>query len=191
RFPNKAAAKRVLLKESSEGETAKDIAVKHGWDDIVSILEKALKDIPPHKYAPASEGFDDEPPDALLPQAENEPAAPNPAEGAKVEGGSGTPPPGGEDIRRLDVRCQSGSTRTIIRVAIPGSSTAAQLLRMCWERSKMPGLSVIRDYEGKELSLAQPLREQIGQDVRRLLAEDAFRAGVAAAEDEQLQWWTG
>jgi len=37
-------------KESSEGETAKDIAIKHGWDDIVGILEKALKDIPPHKY---------------------------------------------------------------------------------------------------------------------------------------------
>lgn len=37
-------------KESSEGETAKDIALKHGWDDIVQVLDKALKDIPPAKY---------------------------------------------------------------------------------------------------------------------------------------------
>ncbi|CAJ1344855.1 unnamed protein product, partial [Effrenium voratum] len=37
-------------KESSEGETAKDIALKHGWDDIVGVLDKALKEIPPHKY---------------------------------------------------------------------------------------------------------------------------------------------
>lgn len=37
-------------KESSEGETAKAIALKHGWDDIVQVLEKALKEIPPHKY---------------------------------------------------------------------------------------------------------------------------------------------
>jgi len=36
--------------ESSEGETAKDIALKHGWDDIVEILDKALKDIKPAKY---------------------------------------------------------------------------------------------------------------------------------------------
>eukprot|EP00931_Biecheleriopsis_adriatica_P120021 TRINITY_DN95173_c0_g1_i1.p1 TRINITY_DN95173_c0_g1~~TRINITY_DN95173_c0_g1_i1.p1 ORF type:complete len:493 (-),score=156.76 TRINITY_DN95173_c0_g1_i1:48-1526(-) len=37
-------------KESSDGETAKDIAQKHGWDDIVAVLENALKDIPPHRY---------------------------------------------------------------------------------------------------------------------------------------------
>ena len=37
-------------------------------------------------------------------------AAPRPA--AKTEGGPGTPPPGGEDISRLDVLCQSAATST-------------------------------------------------------------------------------
>jgi len=37
-------------KESSEGETTKDIAAKHCWDDIVEILDKALKDSKPAKY---------------------------------------------------------------------------------------------------------------------------------------------
>jgi len=37
-------------KESSDGEQAKDIAVKHGWDDIVSILQKAMTDVKPGKY---------------------------------------------------------------------------------------------------------------------------------------------
>mmetsp|Transcript_84399 Transcript_84399/g.152238 ORF Transcript_84399/g.152238 Transcript_84399/m.152238 type:complete len:484 (+) Transcript_84399:147-1598(+) len=37
-------------KESSDGETARDIAEKYGYDDIVEVLEKALKDIPAHRY---------------------------------------------------------------------------------------------------------------------------------------------
>jgi len=37
-------------KDPTDGENAKDIAAKAGWDDIVAVLEKAEKDITPHKY---------------------------------------------------------------------------------------------------------------------------------------------
>merc|ERR1719401_1476640 len=37
-------------KDPKEGETAKDIATKMGYDDVVGILQKAEKDIPPGRY---------------------------------------------------------------------------------------------------------------------------------------------
>eukprot|EP00932_Pfiesteria_piscicida_P004118 SRR837773.14023.p1 GENE.SRR837773.14023~~SRR837773.14023.p1 ORF type:complete len:448 (-),score=70.69 SRR837773.14023:3-1211(-) len=37
-------------KDPTDGETACDIAFKCGWDDIVSVLKQAERDIPPHKY---------------------------------------------------------------------------------------------------------------------------------------------
>ena len=45
----------------------------------------------------------------------------------------------------------------------------------------MPGLSKIRDYEGKELNLAQPLREQIVQEVKRLIAEEPAPASLGTS----------
>eukprot|EP00933_Yihiella_yeosuensis_P033485 TRINITY_DN27190_c0_g1_i1.p1 TRINITY_DN27190_c0_g1~~TRINITY_DN27190_c0_g1_i1.p1 ORF type:complete len:486 (-),score=125.14 TRINITY_DN27190_c0_g1_i1:75-1532(-) len=37
-------------KESSDGETARDIAEKYGWEDIVDVLVQAEKDIPMGRY---------------------------------------------------------------------------------------------------------------------------------------------
>merc|ERR1712012_1137347 len=37
-------------KDPADGETARDIATKMGYDDVAKILEKAEKDIAPHKY---------------------------------------------------------------------------------------------------------------------------------------------
>jgi len=39
-----------LGKDPGDGENAREIAAKCGWDDIVAILQKAEKDVPPHKY---------------------------------------------------------------------------------------------------------------------------------------------
>ena len=94
--------------------------------------------------------------------------------GAEEATAPGTSPPSGDEELTLRVECKVEAFSTTISVKISPREIAAKLLRICWERTGLKGLEVLR-VAGSELDLSLPLGLQLRQDERFIQAamEDA------------------
>jgi len=93
-------------------------------------------------------------------------AAPTGAEEATAPG---TSPPSGDEELTLRVECRVAAFSTTISVKISPREIAAKLLRICWERTGLKSLDVLR-VGGSELDLSLPLGMQLRRDERELQA---------------------